>query len=115
MLSRDGAPRPGLVAADEIGTGIFATADFPGFSSFPLGASPVFSQPLCVGTVPEVSRQTHGAPGKVRIFFLDVWDESRYHRHGFQQTTGWALVIVAYRHIPQAKCPAKYRGHWQKP
>jgi hypothetical protein len=30
---------------ERIGTGNFATAGFPGFSPFPLGASPIFSQP----------------------------------------------------------------------
>ena len=35
-----------LRGCGKIGTGTFATADFPGFSTFPLGASPIFSQPL---------------------------------------------------------------------
>jgi hypothetical protein len=30
---------------ERIGTGTFATADFPAFSPFRLGASPIFSQP----------------------------------------------------------------------
>jgi glycosyltransferase involved in cell wall biosynthesis len=42
---------------EKIGRGTFATAGFPGFSPFPLGASPIFSQPhrgpgVCLVDVP---------------------------------------------------------------
>jgi hypothetical protein len=55
--SKDPAPDPGSPMSspamgvpaqrgcEKIGTGTFATADFPGFLPFPLGASPIFSQP----------------------------------------------------------------------
>jgi hypothetical protein len=45
----DGAIAFGTIRGGEkIGTGTFATNDFPGFSPFPLGASPIFSQLLPV-------------------------------------------------------------------
>jgi hypothetical protein len=43
-------PRRGC---EKIGTGTFATSDFPGFSLFPLGASPIFSQPQSVELLPD--------------------------------------------------------------
>jgi hypothetical protein len=60
-----------LRGCEKIGTGTFATADFPGFSWFRLGASPIFSQPLPVRaritpfqrffsvSVPENRQETH--------------------------------------------------------
>jgi hypothetical protein len=40
---------------EEIGTGTFATAGFPGFSPSLLGASPIFSQPVAISTSPRRS------------------------------------------------------------
>jgi hypothetical protein len=77
---------------EKIGTGTFATADFPGFSPFPLGASPIFSQPqgeqprrrsgpaisVCVGflerpsTVREITER-NGASHRWRIGASHRW------------------------------------------
>jgi hypothetical protein len=55
---------------EKIGTGTFATADFPGFSPFRLGASPIFSQPRRVHPEP--------MPQAADRLFADIGDEAAF-------------------------------------